>query len=61
MKINDEWSLDQDQYNIILIKYGLAEDGKFAGQLVVREKYFYPTIEKACLACVKKSINTVFT
>ena len=58
MKINEEWELDRDAYNIILIRYGVAKEGKKAGERVEREKYFYPTIEKACLACIDKSIDT---
>jgi len=58
MKLNNEWELTSDAYNVVLVKYGLAEEGKNAGKMVEREKYFYPTIEKACLALVRKQLNT---
>lgn len=52
MYINEDWNLEKDQYNFILVNKKVSEAGNHT-----EIKYHYPTPEKALMALVDKRLD----
>ncbi len=62
MRVNESFDIEQDKYNFILVEKKVHDGGVCNGKAyppgTTTDRSFYPTLEKACMALVRKSIAT---